>query len=237
MWRVLGIQASWSYQRMQGVGLAYALTPLYRHLFASDPGRLRAALARSSRFFNANPYFAPAALGAIASVEAANQPPAQVSRLHTALSGPLGALGDRLFWAGLVPAMMSLAVVLVAFGAGAWPLLGLVAAHNLFRLGLGRWLFALGWSEGFGVGKALGESWVPRVSGPLVSAGILLSALAVPVGSRHLLEGSTLMEAAAAVGLAVLMLLVRRLTSTRGTAPLLTLAAVVLVILWHWGKA
>lgn len=235
--RALMIQASWSYERMQGVGLAHALAPLYRALFAQDAARYREALGRATSFFNANPYFVPAALGALARVEADQMPAAQVLRLRTALGGPLGALGDRLFWAGLVPVLMSAAIIGAGLGAGLWVPLVAVIAYNGVRLGIGRWLFHLGWSRGVGVGKALGDSWVPRVSGVLVMGGVFLSALAVPVALGHLLGGDAKVHVLLVVLLALAMLVIRRFTDTRGTAPLLTFMAAALVLLWHWGKA
>lgn len=235
--RALMIQASWSYERMQGVGLAHALAPLYRACFPHDAARCREALGRATSFFNANPYFVPAALGALARVEADQMPPAQVLRLRTALGGPLGALGDRLFWAALVPILMSLGILAAGLGAGLWILLVAVIAYNGVRVGMAQWLFQLGWSQGVGVGKALGESWVPRVSGVLVTAGVVLSALAVPVAMRHLLDGQGSQQVVLVLLLAAGMLLIRRFTDTRGTAPLLTVAAAVVVLLWHWGKA
>lgn len=234
--RALMIQASWSYERMQGVGLAFALAPIYRARSAGDPARCREALGRATSFFNANPYFAPAAIGALARVETDQVPAAQVLRLRTALGGPLGALGDRLFWAGLVPVLMSSAIIAAGLGAGLWVLPLAVLAQNGFRLGLAGWLFQLGWSQGVGVGKALGESWVPRVSGILVTGGVFLSTLAVPIGIRHLLGTRAPGQVLVTVGLAVAMLLIRRFTDARGTAPLLTFTAAVAVLLWHWGK-
>lgn len=234
--RLLMIQASWGYERMQGVGLAFALAPIYRAGCAGDPARYREALSRATGFFNTNPYFAPAAVGALARVEADHMPADQVLRLRSALGGPLGALGDRLFWAGLVPVLMSFAIIIAGLGAGRGVLLPVVIAYNGFRVGLMPWLFQLGWSHGVGVGKALGESWVPRLSGILVAGGVFMSALAVPMAARHLLGTPAPGRLLMTVGLAVAMLLVRRFTGTRGTAPLLTLTAAVAVLLWLWGK-
>ena len=44
-------------------------------------------------------------------------PAPQIARLRTALCSPLGALGDQLFWAGLVPALVGLTLVAVVLGA------------------------------------------------------------------------------------------------------------------------
>ena len=48
-------------------------------------------------------------------------PGAQIQRLRTALCSPLGALGDQLFWAGLVPVLMAARWSAVALGAAGGP--------------------------------------------------------------------------------------------------------------------
>ena len=103
--RLLGVQAAWNYERMQGTGMGHAAEPVLRAAFADDRARYRESLGRASAFFNANPYLAAAAVGAEARAEADGAPGPQVERLRIALCGPLGSLGDRLFWTGLVPGL------------------------------------------------------------------------------------------------------------------------------------
>ena len=57
------------------------------------------------------------ALGATVRAEYDAAPGEQVSRLRIALCGPLGALGDSLFWVGLLPATLGVAMIAVALGA------------------------------------------------------------------------------------------------------------------------
>jgi len=71
-------------------------------------------MTRQSAYFNAHPYLAAVAVGALARAELAGVPPERIERFRTALSGPLGSVGDRLVWAGWLP-FCSL-VALVAFG-------------------------------------------------------------------------------------------------------------------------
>ena len=113
--RLAALQASWTYERMQGVGISFAMEPLLAPL-APDPDRARAARARSAQYFNAHPFLAGAAVGALARAELDAEPGERILRLRTALSGPLGALGDQLFWAGILPAAMGLAMIGVTQG-------------------------------------------------------------------------------------------------------------------------
>ncbi len=98
--------------------MGYAAEPMLEELKASDAARQADAVVRSAEFFNCHPYLAGVALGATVRAEYEGVPGAQIERLRTALCGPLGALGDRLFWIGVVPLMMSAAALAIVEGAG-----------------------------------------------------------------------------------------------------------------------
>ena len=116
--RLMAVQGSWNYERMLGVGMGYAAEPLLEDLKTVDPVRHGEAVVRSAEFFNCNPNLAGLALGATARAEYEAVPGVQIARLRTALCSPLGALGDELFWAGLVPTLVGLALAAVVLGAG-----------------------------------------------------------------------------------------------------------------------
>lgn len=244
LFRLLGLQATWNYERMQGIGIGYASDPMLRSQLGANPEQYRAALGRAAGFFNANPYLAPAAVGAELRAEVDRVPPEQIERLRNALSGPLGALGDRLFWSGLVPALASAALALTLLGAGPWPTLGFLVVHNTVRLALAPWLLSLGWTHGLRVGGALGRSWLPRVSVLAEEAAAFAGALAIPLVGRRYLVG---VEPEALIGVMVLVLaalLLRRRAELRSqdtragaiVSPLaLTLVIGAGVLLWHWG--
>ena len=57
--RLYGVQASWTYERLSGIGVAHAAAPMLREHFANRPVEVRrAAVARSAEFFNSHPYLA-----------------------------------------------------------------------------------------------------------------------------------------------------------------------------------
>jgi len=146
--RLFAIQGDWNYERMLGVGMGYAAEPLLDELRSRDPVRHTAAVVRSAEFFNCNPNLAGLALGALARAERDGVPGEQVSRLRTALCGPLGAIGDRLFWTGVVPALSALAIAAVVLGAGAWAIAGFLLAYNTLRVGTAWWSLRTGLREG-----------------------------------------------------------------------------------------
>ena len=64
--RTLAIQGSWNYETLIGNGVGFALEPVLRQL----PGGVhtdafKAAMARESAYFNAHPYLASVAVGAL----------------------------------------------------------------------------------------------------------------------------------------------------------------------------
>jgi mannose/fructose/N-acetylgalactosamine-specific phosphotransferase system component IID len=96
--RSLFIQAAWNYRGMQHLGLLWAQLPA----LPEDKEARRAAMARGAEFYNAHPYLCGYLLGAAARLEPQGEGES-LSRLKKAALSPLGAVGDRLFWAGLRP--------------------------------------------------------------------------------------------------------------------------------------
>ncbi|HOX19630.1 MAG TPA: PTS system mannose/fructose/sorbose family transporter subunit IID [Gemmatimonadales bacterium] len=186
--RLLAVQGAWSYERMTGVGMGFAAEPLLRALESDEPEHHREATARAAEFFNCHPYLAGLALGASARAEYEGVPGAQIRRLRTALCSPLGALGDQFFWAGLVPIMMSLALVGVALGAGAVGLATVVIGYNVARLLVTRWALWTGLETGMQVGTAISASWLPRAAARIAAPAGLVAGLAVPVVGAWLLS-------------------------------------------------
>src|SRR5574341_1394402 len=92
-----------------------------------------------------------------------------------ALCGPLGSLGDRIFWAGWLPMCAAIGVVLVAFGARAWAALAFLAIYNAAHLATRAWGLRVGWRQGMMVAAALSAPVLRaagRAAGPLAALGI-----------------------------------------------------------------
>src|SRR5258706_14953756 len=102
--RMLALQGSWNYETLNGTGVGFAMEPALRYLPGGIDGpEYRAALARESRYFNAHPYLAAVAVGALVRSELDGVDPAKIERFRTALAGPLGGVGDPLAGARAVP--------------------------------------------------------------------------------------------------------------------------------------
>ena len=229
--RLFGIQANWNYERMIGVGMAWSASPILAELMQRDRARHSEAVARSAEFFNCNPNLAGLAVGALSRAELDGVPGPQVLRLRTALSGPLGALGDRLFWAGLVPFLSGFALACVALGAGVWAVAALVLTYNVIRAGVTWWALRTGLREGMQVGAAVGRSWLPWAAGAIAAPAGFAVGAALPLTAAWLLQGQEPITPLIALAVALVGLVAQRaaggwVTSVRYTA--VVLAAVVL---------
>ncbi|UCB52476.1 MAG: PTS system mannose/fructose/sorbose family transporter subunit IID [Candidatus Zixiibacteriota bacterium] len=122
------VQAGWSYDRMMALGFAWILAPVAKKLFSSVRER-QEFLRRHLDSFNANPYLAGYAVGAVTRLEETKTPPEQVRRFKESLRGPLGALGDNLIWQNLRPALLILGLILT----GKYGLYGALTFFVLFN--------------------------------------------------------------------------------------------------------
>ena len=218
--RLLAVQGAWNYERMTGIGLGYAAEPLLQELRSADPARHAEALVRAAEYFNSHPYLAGLALGAQVRAEDEGASGDLVTRLRTALTSPLGSLGDQFFWAGLVPAAMGAALLVVALGGPALVIGVVVAGYAGIRLWTGYWSLRTGLASGPQISAAVGHSWLARWAPRLGSAAGFLIGLMLPVVGARLLDRFELREVfigtvTAAVGVAAGLLLGPRINSVR----------------------
>jgi mannose PTS system EIID component len=215
--RLFAVQGTWNYERMLGVGMGYAAEPLLEDLKAIDPARHGEAVARSAEFFNCNPNLAGLALGATTRAEYEGVSGPLIVRLRTALCSPLGAMGDELFWAGLVPALMGLALIGVVLGAGWWAIGGFLVAYNAVRLWTSYWSLRLGMQAGMRVGAAIGASWLPRAIERVGPAAAFAIGAAIPLVAAWYLRPFGWSAGVGAAGVAM-----AGIALTRWFAPFLT---------------
>jgi mannose/fructose/N-acetylgalactosamine-specific phosphotransferase system component IID len=104
------MQAVWNFRSLISVGFSVCFFPVLGKLCENREAK-REFFHRHLRFFNAHPYFASFALGVSLRLEQMRssgelQIPDMLDRLKEVLIGPLGAVGDRLFWATIKPASL-----------------------------------------------------------------------------------------------------------------------------------
>ena len=181
--RLLAIQGAWNYETLLGNGIGFCVEPALRLLPGGQGGpAYRAALARQSQYFNAHPYMAAVAVGALARAELDGEAPAKIERFRTALCGPLGSVGDRLVWAGWLPACSVAALAAFGFGVGTGGvLLVFLGLYNAGHLALRAWGLSAGLDHGMKVASALGEPVLRKSPPHIAQAAALVGGVALPL--------------------------------------------------------
>jgi len=189
--RTFLIQGLWNYRTLLGAGFAWVLLPILRSLESRGEGSVPARLARLAEPFNAHPYLAGFALGAVARMEIEGESPETIVRFRDAMRGPLGALGDGLVWAAWLPTCILTAVM--AWRLGAHPVgavVGFLLLFNTLHLLLRWWGLAIGLAHGRGVAVALARLRIPVWAERLGRVGVLLlGLLAGSLAGEVLLSG------------------------------------------------
>lgn len=189
--RTLFIQAGFSPEAMQTLGLLYALEPAWPHLYPS-PDQRNEALRRHLTPFNTHPYAAAAIVGGILfhELRLANREGTaeDVAHFKQTLMGPLAALGDGFFWLSLRPATGAAGVALVPL-LGIWAPLVFLVTYNFVHLVTRGWLFVAGYRHGSAVVARLAELKIPVWSNRLralaaAAAGGMGAWLALAFGAR-----------------------------------------------------
>jgi len=185
--RLLAMQGSWNYETLNGTGIGFSMEPALRYLPGGIDGpAYRAALARESRYFNAHPYLAGIAVGALVRAELDGVEPVRIERFRTALAGPLGSVGDRLVWASWLP-FCSL-VAIGVYGAGGSPM-GVVGTflllYNAGHILLRAWGLRIGLSRGLNVASALGNPVLRQGPQYIGSAAALVAGVALPLALQR----------------------------------------------------
>ncbi len=235
--RLLAIQGAWNYESLLGNGIGFCVEPALRLLPGGVDGpAYKAALAREAHYFNAHPYLAAIAVGALARAELDGEPAERIERFRTALCGPLGSVGDRLVWAGWLP-FCSLAS-LALFGAGVSTLAVVfffLGAYNAGHLALRVWGLRTGWTHGLRVAQALGNPVLRRGPQEIGRLAALATGIAIPlalgriIGPGRSLLGGVLISVA--LGSFVIVGLKGRIEGWR--LSLIVLAAFVLISVIH----
>ena len=233
-WRLFSVQGAWNYERMLGLGMGYSAEPLLADLEQDDPERYREAVRRSASFFNCHPYLAGLALGASVRAEYDHVPGTHIERLRTALCSPLGALGDQLFWAGVLPALSAVTLIAVALGAGVWAVAGFLVVYNAVRVVTGWWALRTGLATGTRVGAVITGSWLPVAARRAGRVAAFLVGMAIPVAIHWLLGAGRLRAPLILVALALAGVAVSFIPRTRLSSARYGILLLCLILVWQW---
>ena len=145
--RSMFLQASFNYERMQACGWAFSMLPGLVKFYKDDKEGLKNALKRHMEFFNTHPFLVTAILGLVLAMEEKKEDPEVIRALKVALMGPLGGIGDAIFWFTLIPISASLGAGLALEGNVLGPILFIVLfnlVHLPLRFGLMHYFYSFG---------------------------------------------------------------------------------------------
>lgn len=145
-WRSMALQASFNYERMQAGGWLFGLTPALRkiHKLGTDTRR---SMQLHMEFFNTHPFLVTFVMGVVLAMERNKEHLGTIRAVKVAMMGPLGGIGDALFWLTLLPICGALGVSLAMQGSILGPILFLIL-FNIVNFGLRFGLAHYGYNAG-----------------------------------------------------------------------------------------
>lgn len=100
--RSLFLQASFNYERMQAAGWLYGILPGLEKIHTNKED-LAASMTHNLEFFNTHPFLVTFVMGLVLSLEQQKADIATIRAVRVAAMGPLGGIGDAIFWFTVLP--------------------------------------------------------------------------------------------------------------------------------------
>ena len=145
-WRSCFLQASFNYERMQAAGWLYSIIPGLEKIH-TNKNDLAASMSHNLEFFNTHPFLVTFVMGIVLSLEQNKVDIPTIRAVRVAAMGPLGGIGDALFWLTLVPITAGITSNMAINGNAAAPIIFLVI-FNVVQFALRFWL--MNWSYKLG---------------------------------------------------------------------------------------
>lgn len=146
VWRSLFLQASFNYERMQAAGWLYSILPGLEKIHTNKED-LSKSMKHNLDFFNTHPFLVTFVMGIILSLEQQKADTQTIRAVRVAAMGPLGGIGDAIFWFTLVPITAGITANMAIGGSLLGPILFLLI-FNIVQFGLRYWLMY--WSYNLG---------------------------------------------------------------------------------------
>lgn len=145
-WRSCFLQGSFNYERMQAAGWLYSILPGLEKIH-TDKDDLATSMTHNMEFFNIHPFLVTFAMGICLSLEQKKADIPTIRAVRVSLMGPLGGIGDALFWMTLVPILAGITSQMAIAGNPAGPIIFLVVFNVIqfaIRFGLMNWSYKMG---------------------------------------------------------------------------------------------
>jgi PTS system N-acetylgalactosamine-specific IID component len=146
VWRSCFLQSSFNYERMQAVGWLYAILPGLMK-FHTNKDDLAASMSHNLEFFNTHPFLVNFVMGLVLSLEQHKKNIPMIRAVRVSAMGPLGGIGDALFWFTLVPITAGITSNLAKDGNIAAPFIFLII-FNAAQFAIRFWLMNMSYKRG-----------------------------------------------------------------------------------------
>ena len=146
VWRSLNLQASFNYERMQAAGWLWSILPGLEAIH-SNKDDLSTSMTHNLEFFNTHPFLVTFVMGIVLSMEQQKADINSIRAVRVAAMGPLGGIGDALFWFTLVPITAGITANLAIDGNLVGPILYFIITFGV-QMALRYWLMY--WSYDMG---------------------------------------------------------------------------------------
>lgn len=147
VWRSLNLQASFNYERMQAAGWLYCILPGLEKIHGDNKEDLQRSMEHNLEFFNTHPFLVTFVMGIVLSMEQQKADINTIRAVRVAAMGPLGGIGDAIFWFTLVPITAGITANMAINGSLAGPILFLLI-FNIVQFAIRFWL--MNWSYKLG---------------------------------------------------------------------------------------
>ena len=146
VWRSLNLQASFNYERMQAAGWLWGILPGLEAIHTNKDD-LSTSMTHNLEFFNTHPFLVTFVMGIVLSMEQQKADINSIRAVRVAAMGPLGGIGDALFWFTLVPITAGITANLAIGGNLVGPILYFIITFGV-QMALRYWLMY--WSYDMG---------------------------------------------------------------------------------------
>ncbi|HIV50994.1 MAG TPA: PTS system mannose/fructose/sorbose family transporter subunit IID [Candidatus Faecalibacterium intestinipullorum] len=126
VFRSLNLQASFNYERMQAGGWLYCILPGLEKIHGDNKEDLEISMQHNLEFFNTHPFLVTFVMGIVLSLEQQKADINTIRAVRVAAMGPLGGIGDAIFWFTLVPITAGITSNMAINGSLAGPILFLL---------------------------------------------------------------------------------------------------------------
>lgn len=167
--RSLFLQSSFNYERMQACGWLYSILPGLKAIHKNEED-LKKSMKLHLEFFNTHPFLVNFIQGIVLAMEENKEDIDTIRGIKVATMGPLGGIGDSIFWLTVLPISAGIGASFALQGEIAGPIIFLIM-FNAIQMGLRWFLMYYSYKNGVAAIATLKEN-TQRISRSATIVGI-----------------------------------------------------------------